>query len=183
MNGYPSDGAFTPNVPPALTGPFTAYGTHVPGIFYSEFGASGWSSFESVAPTLPPAHWALHGGAPANPAATCKAAFSGICPGSNPLAQRNYPADSFFDTYFPAVTPELNTTGVDSFQKQLYLAVLSHGLELKSDVTVRRSNNHWGTVWWQLNEIWPTGGWCVGKIQLHFRHYYNSNNPSPPCQP
>ena len=168
MNGYPSDGAFNANVPPTLTGPFTAYGTRVPGIFYSEFGASGWSSFESVAPTLPPAHWALHGGAPANPAATCKAAFSGICPGANPLAQRNYPADSFFDTYFPAVTPELNTTGVASFQKQLYLAVLSHGLELKSDVTGRRSNNHYGTIWWQLNEIWPTGGW--GSIECASTH-------------
>lgn len=88
VNGYPADGAFTPNVPPSFNaGPFTVYGGRVPGIFFSEFGASGWSSFESVAPTLPPANWAMHGGAPANPEATCKAGFTGICPGSNPLVR------------------------------------------------------------------------------------------------
>ncbi len=48
--------------------------------------------------------------------------------------------------------PELNTTGTASFQKQLYLSVLAQGLEMKADVTGRRSNNHWGTIWWQLNE-------------------------------
>jgi hypothetical protein len=156
VNGNPSDGPFNPNIPPALAGPFSAIGPNLPGIFYSEFGASAWSSFESVAPTLPPENWALHGGAPANPASTCQASFSGICPGENPLAQRNYPADTFILTYFPGFT-DFNITGASSFQKQLYLAVLSQGIEMKADITVRRSNNHWGTIFWQLNEIWPTG--------------------------
>lgn len=33
-------------------------------IFGSEFGAVVMSSFESMAPTLAPEHWGLHGGQP-----------------------------------------------------------------------------------------------------------------------
>jgi hypothetical protein len=81
---------------------------------------------------------------PPNPKATCQAEFSGICPGKNPLAQRNYPADSFILTYFPGLV-DLNETGASAFKKQLYLAVLAQGIEMKADITARRSNNHWGT--------------------------------------
>ncbi len=63
-----------------------------------------------------------------NPAKTCTGGFSGICPGPNPIAQRNYPPHSFIETYFggvPGLTPSLNTTGAMPFQRQLYLAVLA----------------------------------------------------------
>lgn len=32
-------------------------------------------------------------------------------------------------------------------------------LPLASSPQVRRGHNSWGTLTWQLNEIWPTGGW------------------------
>jgi beta-mannosidase len=32
-------------------------------------------------------------------------------------------------------------------------------MEMKSDIEVRRSKNEFGTLTWQLGEIWPTGGW------------------------
>lgn len=123
-----------------------------------------------------------------NPAATCQGSFSGICPGPNPIAQRNYPPHSFVETYFGAETlPSLNLTGPLAFQRQLYLAVLSQALEMKADIGTRRTNAHTGTIYWQgvggrregrgallrgthprprppprpsaANEIWPTGGW------------------------
>ena len=30
---------------------------------------------------------------------------------------------------------------------------------LKQDIEKHRSQNHFGLLVWQLNEIWPTGGW------------------------
>ncbi len=30
---------------------------------------------------------------------------------------------------------------------------------MKSNIENRRSGNEFGTVIWQLGEIWPTGGW------------------------
>jgi hypothetical protein len=73
------------------------------------------------------------------------------------MAQRNYPCDNIILTYFGAL--DWNATGVDAFQKQLYLCLLGQALEMKSDIEARRSQNEFGTVTWQLNEIWPTGGW------------------------
>lgn len=161
VNGNQNDGAFNPNIPINLAPTYTQFGPNAPGTFYSEFGASAWSSFESVAPTLDPPHWGLGGGMPPNPAATCTGGFSGICPGPNPIAQRNYPPHSFILTYFPSpgLAPSLNETGTIPFQRQLYLAVLAQALEMKADIGTRRTNAHTGTVYWQANEIWPTGGW------------------------
>jgi hypothetical protein len=42
---------------------------------------------------------------------------------------------------------------ISAFKKQL------EELQQKSDIEARRSANAQGTVTWQLNEIWPTGGW------------------------
>eukprot|EP00435_Cladocopium_sp_Y103_P019248 s4048_g4.t1 len=52
-----------------------------------------------------------------------------------------------------------NSTGQAIFQQQLYQCMLSQTLILKSDIETRRSYNQFGTLVWQLNEIWPTGGW------------------------
>jgi hypothetical protein len=51
-------------------------GPAVPGSFTSEFGASVFSSFESMAPTLDPSDWSAH--APV-------------------MRQRNYPADNYVE--------------------------------------------------------------------------------------
>jgi len=50
---------FSPNLPPALD-PTFELGAACPGTFASEFGASAWSSFESVSPTLAEADWNAH---------------------------------------------------------------------------------------------------------------------------
>lgn len=145
------------NLPPAISllSP-ASQGPRTCGQFYSEFGASVFSSFESVAPTLKPKHWALWGGvAPA----TCQGSGWGRpCIGENPLAQRNYPCDNFIQAYFGDKL-DLNATGALSFASQLYCCMVGQALEKKGDIEVRRSNNHFGTITWQLNEIWPTGGW------------------------
>jgi hypothetical protein len=69
----------------------TQLGLIFPSQFASEFGASVFSSFESMAPTLAPAHWGVHGGAPPD---TCGGGFETMCNGTNTMAQRNYPADN-----------------------------------------------------------------------------------------
>ena len=54
-------------------------------------------------------------------------------------------------------------TGKAPFQKQLYWQMLAQALWVKSDIEGRRAQNAWGTITWQFNEIWPTGGW--GSIE------------------
>ena len=126
---------FSPNVPPSLDPTFDL-GTACPGTFASEFGASAWSSFESVSPTLAPADWNLH---------------------ASPMVERNYAADNFLTAYFNASWP----SGVValSLKAQLYLALVAQALLVKSDISTRRARNSFGIAVWQLNEIWPTGGW------------------------
>jgi hypothetical protein len=53
--------------------------------------------------------------------------------------------------------------GEMAFKAQLYQTVMGEALEMKSDITHRRSTNNFGTIVWQTNEIWPTGGW--GSIE------------------
>ena len=45
-----------------------------------------------------------------------------------------------------------------SLKAQLYLAIVAQALVVKSDISTRRARNSFGTVTWQHNEIWPTGG-------------------------
>ena len=74
------------NLPPATSAPSTANkGANQCGEFTSEFGASVFSSFESMAPTLPPANWALWGGQA--PAVCTGSPWGRPCVGGNPMAQ------------------------------------------------------------------------------------------------
>jgi len=41
--------------------------------------------------------------------------------------------------------------------------MIAQALIIKSDISTRRSRNSFGTLLWQHNEIWPTGGW--GSIE------------------
>ena len=142
-----------------------ARGIGAPGRLVSEVGAVGMPSFESLAPSLSPEHWALHGGAP--PARCARKR----CVGANPMAQRNYPCDSILDayfggggggtTFFGGQTREAfaNVTGRRPFSRQLYLCAVGSALWMKAAVELHRARNEMGILSWQLNDQWPTGGW------------------------
>lgn len=112
-----------------------------------------------MAPTLAPEHWGLHAGQPSD---TCKRDVRdhNQCQGSNVMAQRNYPCDNLINAYFGDHSESyFNKTGEGIFKQQLYQCMLSQALILKADIETRRSANQFGCLVWQLNEIWPTGGW------------------------
>jgi hypothetical protein len=129
---------FPANVPPKLNKVPTGLDIH--GVYASEFGCVGMSSFESMSETLSSDHWSLH---------------------APPMFQRNYPCDNIIDVYWG--TQDLTPVGEAAFKKQLYQCLAGQALEMKSDIEARRSGNEFGTVTWQINEIWPTGGW--GSIE------------------
>jgi len=73
------------------------------------------------------------------------------------MFERNYAMDNFLTAYFNVPWPAYFTNS--TLQAQLYLALVAQALLVKSDISTRRARNSWGTVTWQLGEIWPTGGW------------------------
>ena len=157
VNGASAYESFDPKLPvPISTSPV---GLQHPNVFASEFGVIAYSSFESTAPTLAEAHWGLHGGEPSD---ACTSEFANTCNGTNVMAERNYPCDNLIGVYFNNETslgPYLNATGEARFKRQLYQCLLSHALWTKATIEARRSRNELGCLVWQLNEIWPTGGW------------------------
>lgn len=161
MNG-PSDlEPFDPLLPMTVSTALTGLGVN--NVFASEFGASVWSSFESVSATLDESHWSLHGGSPPD---QCHVDADGVgvtCKGNNTAAQRNYPCDVYLDVYFNMTYKQIDPVGEDAFKQQLYLCMIGQSLKLKSDIEQRRSTNSFGTIVWQYGEIWPTGGW--GSIE------------------
>jgi beta-mannosidase len=120
---------------PATLGNATAIGANVcPGGFFSEFGASVPSSFESMAGTLAEGDWGLH---------------------TAGMSLRNYASDNFVvaasnDTWPAAFA----ATGRWAFSRQLYFAMLSQALVMKREIAYRRARNVFGVLFWQLNEIW-----------------------------
>jgi len=159
VNGAASLYLFDANIPTKLSP--TATGLRYPNVFASEFGAVVYSSFESMAPTLLPSHWGLHGGQPDD---TCHGGFSLSCEGVNVMAERNYPVDNMVDVYFGTKgSAYFNTTGEAIFKRQLYQSMLAQALNIKSNIETRRGSNELGVIVWQYNEIWPTGGW--GSIE------------------
>jgi len=155
VNGDASMKLFDTNIPikvsPGSTGP------QFENVYASEFGAVAMSSFESMSSTLAKEHWGLHAGQPSD---TCSGGFESKCTGNNVMAQRNYPCDNLINVYF-GMRPEtyFNRTGESIFKQHLYQCMLSQALLMKSDIETRRSKNQLGCLVWQLNEIWPTGGW------------------------
>ncbi|KAL3940829.1 MAG: hypothetical protein SGBAC_004699 [Bacillariaceae sp.] len=132
-------------------------GVAQPSVFASEFGTGGvMSSFESMSATLASEHWSLHGGGPPD---TCSNGFNRKCEGKNVMAQRNYPCDSIIKAYFQTEPDYFDKVGETQFQRQLYHCMIGQALHMKSIIEERRSKNELGHLVWQLNEIWPTGGW------------------------
>eukprot|EP00928_Gymnodinium_smaydae_P055534 TRINITY_DN39049_c0_g1_i1.p1 TRINITY_DN39049_c0_g1~~TRINITY_DN39049_c0_g1_i1.p1 ORF type:complete len:546 (-),score=69.40 TRINITY_DN39049_c0_g1_i1:180-1643(-) len=155
VNGGDDAGLFQPLIPISVSDEPT--GASIKNMFASEFGAVVMSSFESMAPTLAEEHWGLHAGQPSD---KCGGGFSRTCKGDNVMAQRNYPCDNLIRVY-TGMRPDsyFNTTGEAIFKQQLYLCMLSQAMQIKGDIEMRRSKNTLGIIVWQLNEIWPTGGW------------------------
>jgi beta-galactosidase/beta-glucuronidase len=116
------------------------------------------SSFESMAGTLEPGSWGLHGGGkPSNCTKPPAGAFYANCTGRNAMAQRNWAADNLVWSYFgPA---QLNASGEAGFKAGLFQSMLAAALNMHTVVESHRSGNYLGSLEWQLNEVWPTGGW------------------------
>jgi beta-mannosidase len=115
--------------------------------FASEFGSSVFSSFESMAPTLAPEHWGVHGGAPPD---SCGGGFERVCSGNNSWAQRNYPCDNIIEVYFGAL--DFDAVGEAPLKEQLWKCMLGQSLLMKGVIELRRSLNQFGHLIWQLNE-------------------------------
>jgi hypothetical protein len=49
--------------------------------------------------------------------------------------------------------------GPAAFKMQLYQCMLGQALHMKGSMELHRATNQFGTMIWQLGEIWPTGGW------------------------
>ena len=147
---------FDPMLPLDDLNPSAPIGLAHPNLFTSEFGSVGWSSWESLSPTVAPAHWALHGGdKPDN----CSGGFASHCEGPNVMAQRNYPCDSIIFQYWGGSSADLDVVGEQAFKKQLYQCLYGQALVLRGYIEQHRATNTYGLQIWQLNEIWPTGGW------------------------
>jgi beta-galactosidase/beta-glucuronidase len=159
VNGATAEQHFASQVPVTYRAGRSTGGISLPSTFASEFGASVFSSFESMSPTLDPKHWGIHGGmAPDN----CPYGHDpNFCTGNNPMAERNYPCDSIIDVYFGK--SDFDAVGADAFKKQLWQCMVGQALLIKQHIEVLRSENTLGIIVWQFNEIWPTGGW--GSIE------------------
>ena len=83
VNGNTALELFDANIPIKISK--TVTGPQFPNVFASEFGCVTMSSFESMAPTLKPEHWGLHGGMPWD---TCTSEFTNSCKGNNVMAER-----------------------------------------------------------------------------------------------
>ena len=107
--------------------------------------------------TIDAKHWGLHGGTPPD---QCKhiVGNENVCHGSNVMAQRNYPCGTVIEAYFGNTT-SLGEVGEEAFQAQLYQCMMAQTMYMKGNIEMRRSENSFGVLIWQLNENWPTGGW------------------------
>lgn len=54
---------------------------------------------------------------------------------------------------------QLDDSGEVALKRQLYQCMLAQTLSMKSVIELQRASNTFGLLTWQLNEIWPTGGW------------------------
>jgi len=136
----------------------TKIGLQYKNIYASEFGCSVFTSFESLSPTLNSSNWGIHGGMPPD---VCVGGFEKVCEGGNPMSQRNYPCDNIITVYFGP--SNFSAVGEQAFKQHLWQCMIGQALEIKSNIETRRGQNQFGCLIWQLNEIWPTGGW--GSIE------------------
>ena len=132
---------FDPATPPHFPPQPQPMGLQLPGYFHSEFGPTSFSSFESMSATLSgPQNWGAH--APA-------------------MYWRSYSQDNIVATYFghgDGAAVNMSVVGdAKVFARQLLLSQLASALVVKSEVETQRAQNDYGTMLWQLGEIFPTG--------------------------
>jgi len=129
-----------------------------PNFFVSEFGASVFSTFESMHAALSARNWGVHGD-DRQPSSNCSVVYENAneCHGSNILSQRNYPCDNHIEAYFDGTN--LNMIGQESFRLQLFRCMMAQALWMKGTIEKLRSQNSYGTLIWQLNDNWPSGSW------------------------
>jgi Beta-galactosidase/beta-glucuronidase len=140
-------------------------GLSYPNHFVSEFGASVFSSFESMHAVISRKNWGLHGDTREKSNCTTVYENANECFGTNVLSQRNYPCDNHIEAYFTKVN--LSITGEEAFRSQLYKCMISQMLWMKGTIEVFRSQNSYGTLIWQLNDNWPTGSWGLVEYGSH----------------
>lgn len=153
VNGDDAVQLFDPMMPNIFDNT-TKVGLQYPSLFVSEFGSVGMSSFESMSATISSSAWALHGGTDPD---NCTTGWDRVCTGNNIMAERNYPCDNIIFTYFGQ--QDLTLVGEKAFRGQLYQCTLAQAFDVKGVIEQYRAQNVYGTIIWQLGEIWPTGGW------------------------
>jgi len=116
-----------------------AVGMRSRGYFVSEFGVSGFSSFEALAPYMAREHYGVH---------------------TEPFHRRSHNHDQMILSYFGQRAFErLDEVGELPFKAALYLSMLAQALHLRSMVESFRASNVHGLLTWDLGENWPTAGW------------------------
>ena len=73
---------------------------------------------------------------------------------------RSYSQDSIVQSHFSSAAVNYSVVG-DAliFERQLLLSQLAAALQMKQQIETFRASNTFGTLIWQLGEIFPTGGW------------------------
>lgn len=129
--------------------------------FVTEFGCVVGSSSEALSAQLQQDHLSLSGNEEPDACLHVPQSNENICNGSNPLSERNYPCHNIIETYFGAVVVSSAEAEVGRtvLEKQLYMCSIGQLLKLKGLVERLRSQNSFGQLVWQLNDVWATFGW------------------------
>jgi hypothetical protein len=73
---------------------------------------------------------------------------------------RSYSQDSIVQSHFSSAAVNYSVVGdSQTFARQLFLSQLAAALQMKQQIETFRATNTFGTLIWQLGEIFPTGGW------------------------
>jgi hypothetical protein len=130
---------FGPNLIIQIPSDLSTLGAAHTGYMRTETGMTSMSSFESMSALLPESQWGLE---------------------TESMHERNYPCHSGIQSYFSAgANMSLSEVSAAAFKRQLYLCMLAQAMERKAAIEMWRTSNVWALLLWQLNEIWPTGGW------------------------
>ncbi len=73
---------------------------------------------------------------------------------------RSYSQDNIVQSHFSTSAVNYSVVGDSkTFARQMLLSQLAAALQMKQQIETFRATNTFGTLIWQLGEIFPTGGW------------------------